>query len=34
MVALIAALVLNPWGILYNLDAKTLRVTRLYLIDN
>jgi len=34
MVALIAALVLNPWAILYNLDAKTLCVTRLHLIDN
>jgi len=34
MVTLIAALVLNPWAILYNLDAKTLCVTCLYLIDN
>jgi len=34
MVALIIAPVLNPWAILYNLDAKTLYVTRLHLIDN
>jgi len=34
MVALTIALVLNPWAIPYNLDAKTLRVTRLHLIDN
>ena len=34
MVALITAPVLNPWAILYSLDAKTLRITRLHLIDN
>ena len=34
IVALIIALVLNPQAILYNSDAKTLRITRLYLIDN
>ena len=34
MVALITALVLNPWAILYSLDAKTLHVTRLHLMDN
>jgi len=34
MVALIIALVLNPWAILYSLNAKTLCVTHLHLIDN
>jgi len=34
MVALIAALVSNPWAILYNLDTKILCVTYLHLIDN
>jgi len=34
MVALIAALVLNPWAILYSLDARTLCITYLHLIDN
>jgi len=34
MVTLIIALVSNPWAILYSLDAKTLCVTCLYLIDN
>jgi len=34
MVALIAAPVSNPWAILYSLDAKTLRITCLHLIDN
>jgi len=34
MVALIIAPVLNPWAILYSLDARTLRVTYLHLIDN
>jgi len=34
MVALIAAPVLNPWAIPYSLDAKTLCVTRLHLIDD
>ncbi len=34
IVALIAALVLNLWAILYNLDAKILYVTCLHLIDD
>ena len=34
MVALIIALVSNPWAILYSLDAKTLYITRLHLIDD
>ena len=34
IVTLIAALVLNLWAILYNLDAKTLCITCLYLIDD
>jgi len=34
MVALITAPVLNPWAIPYSLDAKTLCVTCLHLIDN
>src|SRR6266568_8695391 len=34
MVALIAAPVSNPWAIPYSSDAKTLRVTRLHLIDD
>ena len=34
MVTLIVALVLNLWAILYSLDAKTLHVTCLYLIDD
>jgi len=34
MVALIIALVLNPWAIPYSLVAKTLYITCLHLIDN
>jgi hypothetical protein len=34
MIALIAALASNPWAILYSLDAKTLYITYLHLIDN
>ena len=34
MVALITVLVLNLWAILYNLNAKTLYITCLHLIDN
>jgi len=34
MVALIIAPVLNPWAIPYNLNAKTLYITYLHLIDN
>ena len=34
MVTLIIALVLNLWVILYNLDAKTLYITYLHLINN
>ena len=34
MVALIVAPVSNPWAIPYSLDAKTLHVTRLHLIDD
>jgi len=34
MVALIVALVSNPWAIPYSLDARTLYVTYLHLIDN
>ena len=34
MVALIAAPVSNLYTILYSLDAKTLHITRLHLIDN
>jgi len=34
IVALITAPVSNPWAILYNLDTKTLYITRLHLIDN
>ena len=34
MVALITALVLNLWVILYSLNAKIFRITHLHLIDN
>jgi len=34
MVTLIIAPVLNPWAIPYSLDAKTLYITRLHLIDD
>jgi hypothetical protein len=34
IIALITALVFNPYAILYSLDAKTLYITCLYLIDD
>ena len=34
IVNLIAAPILNPWAILYSLDAKTLLIIHLYLIKD